>query len=131
MRRTLMTLGTVGCVAGCGKSPVAPKSGLELRLLHDGGGAAGLNMVIVTQPNGETVTTRTGYDGVLRYPVDVDGAYHVRIVPRSGYHGDTPGLRRDITLDDENSTVVEVTLYRQAQSGGDRCMANASPGDCR
>lgn len=130
MRRTLMTCCTLAFVAACGDSPAEPvNSGLELQLRHDGGGEAGLNAVIITTPDGETVTTRTGYDGLLRYPVEVDGVYHIRIVPRSGYHGDTPGLRREVMLDDDTKTVVSVTLYRSGQSGGERCPLGSS--DCR
>lgn len=131
MRRTLMTLGVVAFAAACGESPTEPlNSGLELQLRHDGGGDPGFNQVLITTPSGATVTARTAYDGLLRYPVDVDGVYHVRIVPRSGFVGDTPGLRQDVTLDDAAKTVVKVILYRSGQSGGQRCDFNGAT-DCR
>lgn len=132
MRRTLMTLCTLAFAAACSETPTAPEnSGLELQLRHDGGGTAGLNQVILTLPSGETVITRTDYDGLLRYPVKVDGVYQVRIVPRAGYAGDTPGLRQHVTLDDDMKTVVAVTLYRQGTSRGEGCLDYTPASACR
>ena len=103
----LLSLPLSACDAWWG----ADDTKIGIRLRTDGGTSAGVNTSIVTAPDGSAIGGRTGGDGKANMRVPGAGAYHVRIVPRAGFHG-SEALRTSVSVKDRETTVVQFVLYR-------------------
>ena len=110
MRRLIPILLSVGAIA-C-ESGTATRSTVIDVVVRDDRGVPVMRMPVSAMLSTTRVDVSTGSDGTAEIRVPDAGTYLVRVTPRAGYVGSTPGLEKSVSVDTNDKAAVHFTVHR-------------------
>ena len=111
MRRLIPILLSVGAIA-C-ESGTATRSSVIDVVVRDDRGVPVERMPVSAILSTTRVDVSTGSDGTAEIRVPDAGTYIVRVTPRAGYVGSTPGLEKSVAVDANGNAAVGFTVHRE------------------
>ena len=103
----LLVAGGIACESG-----TATQSTVIGVVVRDDRGVPVERMPVTATLSTTRVDVSTRSDGTAEIRVPEAGTYLVRVTPRAGYVGSTPGLEKSVAVDANGKTTVDFTVHR-------------------